>query len=41
MRLTGGQVFDVQRGFTARDLCIAGGEIVRDADGSVDVRAAP
>lgn len=38
MRLTGAQVFDAEQGFVARDLCIAGGKFVREADDTVDVK---
>ena len=35
MRLTGAQVFDLKRGFVPRDLCIAEGTIVPQAEGAV------
>ena len=37
MRLTGAQVFDLRQGFVARDLCIAEGTIVPQAEKSVNV----
>lgn len=38
MRLTGARVFDPQKGFVDRDLCIEGGKIVQEAGGTVDVK---
>ena len=37
MRLTGAQVFDLRQGFVARDLCIAEGAIVPQAEDAVSV----
>ena len=33
MRITGGKVFDTEKGFTERDLCVDGGRITESAGG--------
>ncbi len=38
MRLTGARVFDVSQGFVERDLCMAEGKLVREAEDAVDVK---
>ena len=38
MRITDAQVFDAEKGFVSRDLCIADGKIAEHADGAVSAR---
>lgn len=38
MRLTGARVFDLSQGFVERDLCMAEGKLVREAEDAVDVK---